>query len=1112
MKIDLINTKVESSQDPEIYNHKQQLDFLLGWIDFVKDVDEGFNMEIQRLLGIFEYMPKSVEDVANTRDLCIEELVTSINDYRYAAIGNRKATDFDWSSFVELSSDSEKKSLLDLMETDSEGLEATVGFLGGHDFETPSTPNTRVRSGTHSRAVEIIPAQSTGNSPRSSEESYESWNNAIHNALLDKGQNAYLGIVEENLANIDPKARGDERDALDSLISAVRSKINLLGNPFKSCLNEIRIWERSDPAEAPFPGLALLSVLCIAAGRMRSAKDRIATAYYKPLAELIGLPVGESQFVGNSYRAVADEIWKSYNSSLESIGLSPTARAVGRHRYVGVPISQNLFREVDRQKISAFLLNAVSKQGKNLDKEVLFETFLEWLNSTELSQACTELLSSLPGGPRDEATRLVFDSELKRANTMYVPGSSALPTKAKVPKLRLSRMIYSISALDYKLSVGLLIRAASLDSRSCSIEFISSEHMLTEYEAHVVDSSNIAESYEIEFQDVSPAAKDFLSGSIYLHLGEKTQTELTCSTISIFVFDPVNGFFVEKNRFDVNSRIHVLYDASSHQKLDSYLQKTSNTASFNVLNSSQVRDLPRGWKLAWDVTVSELNDELPTDLTGYLREEARASILFSQAPRITPYKDVWLEGALPTVEFETVGKAWVAVKSDGTGDDPPRIQFEDSLVMPLGRLVSGVGGYRIYIEDKDGQQLVSKAGEIVGLASEREIIAGSEPDSMGVTGDSRVITPETGLKKRRELHSGNEFDLRTSSRSELSGGVWGDFPKLQRREHFWKEFGKKSYECLICGKHASDIHEDHGSMEKLSNNPVFAWNFLSGLKDLSFDKFRSHLMHSGFQHNEITRFTLDAFNTCYVDIDSDLKNWQVASVNRIPPLLISNEKRNNILLGGTFKRSTLLEIETQLNQRGIELSQSAQSHVAKTSPAQTFINDINNIEFVCGLVKEFTGLEPVTVQVDTERFAENMANEKPASYYLESLDWHQTDDLANRQESQVSRGRGRWHNYRLHELLGIGLGFHILIEDGHRQAFITREQHRFFRQMFMGDSVLNHQFPHPLIIPRHLRFPGFIERRLFLEAMAPMSHDGPYRYYKNISPKTAEQLQALILE
>lgn len=107
---------------------------------------------------------------------------------------------------------------------------------------------------------------------------------------------------------------------------------------------------RSQPLETP-RALPLLVVLSIVAEQMQADGDLPAHNYYSRLHRTLQVPTSEHQRVQKGYRQVADLLWGSLNSWLESWegerGI-PTAYAVGGHAYIGLPMSQAVVRQHDR--------------------------------------------------------------------------------------------------------------------------------------------------------------------------------------------------------------------------------------------------------------------------------------------------------------------------------------------------------------------------------------------------------------------------------------------------------------------------------------------------------------------------------------------------------------------------------------------------------------------------------------------------------------------------------------------------------------------------------------------------------------------------------------------
>lgn len=168
------------------------------------------------------------------------------------------------------------------------------------------------------------------------------------------GRPVYV-VPEDDVLQRVTRAIGLERvGSLDYLRDVTRATIYIdeLGtSPFR--WHTSRLAARGDPLETP-PTIGLLALLSIAADQMSEGDGMASHNYYGRLMNLLRVPDDQSVRVQASYQSVAEDLWGSLHDWLiawEGERGVPTAFAVGQ-RYVGLPMSQALVREHDREQLT----------------------------------------------------------------------------------------------------------------------------------------------------------------------------------------------------------------------------------------------------------------------------------------------------------------------------------------------------------------------------------------------------------------------------------------------------------------------------------------------------------------------------------------------------------------------------------------------------------------------------------------------------------------------------------------------------------------------------------------------------------------------------------------
>jgi hypothetical protein len=222
---------------------------------------------------------------------------------------------------------------------------------------------------------------------------YERWNGAIAVVVYTPamaGQPVYLDLEDEVIKVVRQVAEPEASDPTSALIDAVKGTLLLrygAGSVFASHLRKLDGWYDGSMLDPP-PSLGLLAMLSLVAENMRQSDDMRAHNYYGRLAELVGLDHEQLRWFEIAYRhrrhkeAASAELWGSLNHWLEmmegSRGL-PTAYPLG-HDHVGLPLSQALVRQADRDKFSELFVSQGLPAGSSLPASEMSAQIDEWMS------------------------------------------------------------------------------------------------------------------------------------------------------------------------------------------------------------------------------------------------------------------------------------------------------------------------------------------------------------------------------------------------------------------------------------------------------------------------------------------------------------------------------------------------------------------------------------------------------------------------------------------------------------------------------------------------------------------------------------------------------------
>ncbi|MBF6325721.1 hypothetical protein [Nocardia cyriacigeorgica] len=284
---------------------------------------------------------------------------------------------------------------------------------------------------------------------------YLVWNTAVADVVYpetDEAVPAYMDLEDETIRLIAAAAGTNEPDPRKALAAVVQAvTIDQHGFSLTKLTSRTQKW----PVRSvePPPCLAFLALTVVAAEDMGNTDEGLAaTAYYARLARLLGLDDADSA-LRRHYQRDAELLWKRVNRWLENLegerGL-PTAFAL-THRYVGLPMSQALVREADRQRFPAMFNQFGLGPGMRLSPDDV-ATYLDiWL--TAESSTATANLRRL-WRRSDSHARIATVAALELANWDGAqPGSAATPSAAAALLIANLRNGFLGSSLDLFIGV-----------------------------------------------------------------------------------------------------------------------------------------------------------------------------------------------------------------------------------------------------------------------------------------------------------------------------------------------------------------------------------------------------------------------------------------------------------------------------------------------------------------------------------------------------------------------------------------------------------------------------------------------------------------------------------
>ena len=272
---------------------------------------------------------------------------------------------------------------------------ADYGFRATPDLEAGTALFTKgLEAGSTSSSVSS--AESHDVSLRVQWDDYDSWNKAIHDEFFTgswAGRPVYLDLDDPALEKVGEEVRGDSTDIEAHFINAIVNTLVLdsVGvGTFTAHVERLRSWRAAEQPNVP-PFLALLGFFSRVADQMRSGDGLSSSNYLGRLGDAVGLDrddIRGRNKLSRDFRRQSHSFWNALNSWLDeaggSLGIS-TARVFDWRVHVGLPISQALVKEADRERFKNLFSRYGFTGGENLSTTDMKRLLDGWIRNSPIS-------------------------------------------------------------------------------------------------------------------------------------------------------------------------------------------------------------------------------------------------------------------------------------------------------------------------------------------------------------------------------------------------------------------------------------------------------------------------------------------------------------------------------------------------------------------------------------------------------------------------------------------------------------------------------------------------------------------------------------------------------
>lgn len=471
-------------------------------------------------------------------------------------------------------------------------------------------------------------------------ERYQRWNAAVAEVIYTSayaGRPTYLDLEDHVLATMRDVAEPEAPEPIAALVEAVRTTLQIDGGAavlFRTHLQRLSRWESTDRLKFP-PTLALLAVLSLAAENMRHAEGKSANNFYFRLSELLELNPRQEKWFTDAYRKnrddmpVSERLWDSLNSWLERLegnrGL-PTAFADG-YAHIGLPLSQALVRETDRDKFSELFTSYGLSPHCSIPASEMEELIAEWMSRTTCPMSATLVRLWKRDGSARERIVDVARLTLEAWDGSDAEGSEDR-TRRQVDSVRVRALLRQFPVRRLEIS---LVIAAHTDA---SVESVD----LVDLEGECIGSLDLvpAASGWITLADPTDIdASSFLNGKTELRRQNRTTLRRRPRRLIPLRRDDLLQAFVESERVNLGEDALLLARSEISGNVAAALLACARPG---FTRHDSISGLPDGWTLFDGVQIlspipPEVSRTQLVDLN-VLQPLARSQVVFQGGMRL----------------------------------------------------------------------------------------------------------------------------------------------------------------------------------------------------------------------------------------------------------------------------------------------------------------------------------------------------------------------------------------------------------------------------------------------------------------------------------------------
>ena len=543
---------------------------------------------------------------------------------------------------------------------------------------------------------------------------YARWNAAVADIVYPAtraGHPVYLDLEDDVLVAIQARAEPGGGDPKAALIEAVKGTLPFGAGPsalLRGHLWRVSRWCRGEMLEPP-PCLGLLALLSLAAESMRRTDGMRAYNFYGRLAENLRLTDTEKMWFESAYRSrdgagvpASERLWSSVRDWLEALEGSrglPTAQAIG-HDHIGLPLSQALVRQVDRETFSDLFASHGLIPGASLPASEMQVHLDEWIARVPCPATNTleQLWKQRPDArePIAEVASLTLESW----DGLAPEGSVGQAAQREVDAVRVKVTMRNFPSRRIELSMAI---AGQLRDGFETAKLLGDDDDVV----GAVDLVPLASGWIGVPVGTAIEAKSLLEDSVKLSRVDGAILRRRPRRLVPLRPDVLLNAFVECERVQLGEDSMILAASTVTPQVAAYLDAVARPG---YRKHTDLPGLPEGWTLFQDVQVLTTSLEHQLVDLQTLRPIARSQVVVEGGLRLPGYLRKWLTSRPPEVRVtvepgSSVGAHLTCVRpmANPVPADQSHEGVGSVLIWDLEDLMLPDGDYEICIET-DGKK------------------------------------------------------------------------------------------------------------------------------------------------------------------------------------------------------------------------------------------------------------------------------------------------------------------------------------------------------------------------------------------------------------------------